>query len=141
MVQAAYDWSGCYIGLDGGGATSHKGRNLVAGVGEGCHDATGGTIGGQVGYRQQQGPVVFGVETQGNWADLCGDNVSQVILADRNRTKIDAFGLFTGQIGYAWNNALLSAKRGAAVVDDKYAILGAASRALFASSSESRRGG
>jgi hypothetical protein len=24
-----------------------------------------------------------------------------------NRSRIDAFGLFTGQIGYAWNNALL----------------------------------
>jgi len=141
LLQAAYDWSGFYIGLNGGGATSHKCWTLVAGVGEGCHDATGGTVGGQIGYRWQQGPLVFGVEAQGNWADLSGDNVSQVVLLDRNRTKIDAFGLFTGQIGYAWNNALLYAKGGAAVVDDKYSILGVASGALFASTSETRWGG
>jgi outer membrane immunogenic protein len=141
MVQAAYDWSGFYIGLNGGGATSHKCWNFFGGVGEGCHDATGGAIGGQIGYRWQQGPVVFGVEAQGNWADLSGDNVSQVILADRNRTKIDAFGLFTGQIGYAWNNALLYAKGGAAVVDDKYSVLGAASGALIASTTDTRWGG
>src|SRR6201981_1197225 len=141
MVQAAYDWSGFYIGLNGGGATSHKCWNFFGGVGEGCHDATGGAIGGQIGYRWQQGPVVFGVEAQGNWADLSGDNVSQVILADRNRTKIDAFGLFTGQIGYAWNNALLYAKGGAAVVDAKYTILGAVCGAQFASASEPRLGG
>ena len=90
---------------------------------EGCHDATGGTVGGQVGYRWQTGPIVFGVEAQGNWADFTGDNVSLVFPADRNRTKIDAFGLFTGQIGYAWNNALLYVKGGAAVVDDKYSIV------------------
>ena len=34
--------------------------------------------------------------------------------------KIDAIGLFTGQIGYAWNNVLFYVKGGAAVTDDKY---------------------
>ena len=32
-----------------------------------------------------------------------------------NQTKIDAIGLFTGQVGYAWNNVLLYVKGGAAV--------------------------
>jgi outer membrane immunogenic protein len=66
---------------------------------------------------------VFGVEAQGNWADFSGDNVSNVFAPDRNRTKIDAFGLFTGQIGYAWNNALLYVKGGAAVTDNKYEVI------------------
>src|SRR5258707_15654434 len=95
MMAAIYDWSGFYIGINGGGATSHNCWDVAGGVREGCHDATGGTVGGQVGYRWQTGPVVFGVEAQGNWADFKGDNVSPV-FADRNRTKIDAFGLFTG---------------------------------------------
>jgi outer membrane immunogenic protein len=141
MLQAAYDWSGFYIGINGGGGTSRKCWDLVAGASEGCHDATGGTVGGQVGYRWQTGPVVFGVEAQGNWADFTGDNVSQVFAGDRNRTKIDAFGLFTGQVGYAWNNALLYVKGGAAVVDDKYSILTAAGGALIASTNETRWGG
>jgi outer membrane immunogenic protein len=141
MVQAAYNWSGFYVGLNGGGGTSHKCWDLVAGASEGCHDATGGTVGGQVGYRWQTGPVVFGVEAQGNWADFTGDNISQVFAADRNRTKIDAFGLFTGQVGYAWNNALLYVKGGAAVVDDKYSIVSAAAGSLLASASETRWGG
>ena len=38
----------------------------------------------------------------------------------RNQTKIDAFGLFTGQIGYAWDRALFYVKGGAAVTDNKY---------------------
>jgi outer membrane immunogenic protein len=141
MVQAAYDWSGFYIGLNGGGGTSHKCWNFVTGAAEGCHDATGGTIGGQIGYRWQTGPVVFGLEAQGNWADFTGDNVSAVFPADRNRTRIDAFGLFTGQIGYAFNNALLYLKGGAAVVDDKYSIVSVANGAVFGSAGNQTRWG
>jgi outer membrane immunogenic protein len=140
MVQAAYDWSGFYIGLNGGGATSRKCWDLVGVGAEGCHDATGGTVGGQVGYRWQTGPVVFGLEAQGNWADLSGDNISAV-TGDRNRTRIDAFGLFTGQVGYAFGNALLYVKGGAAVVDDKYSIFGVPGGVLLGSANETRWGG
>ena len=141
MVQAAYDWSGFYIGLNGGGGTSHNSWDLVGGLPEGSHDATGGTVGGQVGYRWQSGPLVFGVEAQGNWADFTGNNVSLAIAADRNSTKIDAFGLFTGQVGYAWNNALLYVKGGAAVTDNKYTISNAVTNAFVASNTETRWGG
>jgi outer membrane immunogenic protein len=60
---------------------------------------------------------------------------------NRNRTKIDAFGLFTGQVGYAWNNALLYVKGGAAVTDNRYSILTTAGGALLASTDETRWGG
>ena len=47
-------------------------------------------------------------------------NVSLVDRRHATARKIDAFGLFTGQIGYAWNNALLYVKGGAAVTDNNY---------------------
>ncbi len=37
-----------------------------------------------------------------------------------NDSHIDAFGLFTGQVGYAINNVLLYVKGGAAVTDDRF---------------------
>jgi len=139
MVAAIYDWSGFYIGINGGGGSSHATWDFV-GVGrEGSHDATGGTVGGQIGYRWQSGQWVFGVEGQGNWADFSGDNTS-ALFATRNRTKIDAFGLITGQVGYAWNNVLVYVKGGAAVVSDKYEISSTAG-ALLASTSDTRWGG
>jgi len=139
MVAAIYDWSGFYIGINGGGGSSHATWDFV-GVGrEGSHDATGGTVGGQIGYRWQSGQWVFGVEGQGNWADFSGDNTS-ALFATRNRTKIDAFGLITGQVGYAWNNVLIYVKGGAAVVSDKYEISSTAG-ALLASTSDTRWGG
>lgn len=139
MVATIYDWSGFYIGINGGGGSSHATWDFV-GVGrEGSHDATGGTVGGQVGYRWQSGQWVFGVEGQGNWADFSGDNTS-ALFATRNRTKIDSFGLITGQVGYAWQNVLLYVKGGAAVVSDKYEISSTAG-ALLASTSDTRWGG
>ena len=127
MIAAIYDWSGFYIGLNGGGGSSHNcwtntasGGAAIAAVSEGCHDATGGTVGGQIGYRWQSSAWVFGLEAQGNWADFSGSNPSLAAVGATNRTRIDAFGLFTGQVGYAWNNALFYVEGGAAVTDDKY---------------------
>ena len=136
MIAAIYDWSGFYIGINGGGGWSHKCWDLIdAGFGpitpvrEGCHDATGGTVGGQIGFRWQASSWVFGLEAQGNWADIKGSNTSLVFLPgildltdNRIQSRIDAFGLFTGQIGYAFNNALLYVKGGAAVTNDHYRV-------------------
>src|ERR1700749_1554346 len=143
MVQAAYDWSGFYIGLNGGGATGNVNWNSfnAAGVGdEGSHHPNGGTVGGQVGYRWQMSSWVFGLEAQGNWADFKGSNTSLVFANTTNQTKIDAFGLFTGQIGYAWDRTLLYVKGGAAVTDNRYQIFATPGGGLLNSVSESRWG-
>jgi outer membrane immunogenic protein len=145
-VQAIYDWSGFYIGGNGGWGTSRKCWDLVDAAGlflaaEGCHDADGATVGGQIGYRWQTGTWVFGVEGQGNWADFKGSNVSLAFPLDRNESKIDAFGLITGQIGYAANNVLFYVRGGAAVVSDEYRVLDVATNALIADANSSTRWG
>jgi outer membrane immunogenic protein len=141
-IIPVYDWSGFYIGINGGGGFSHKCWDFLGAAiqSEGCHDASGGTIGGQIGYRWQMTNWVFGLEAQGNWADLRGDNVSTAFGGDRNQSRIDAFGLFTGQIGYAWNNALFYVNGGAAVTDDRYRIFSVATGNLLDSANESRWG-
>ena len=122
IVEAAYDWSGFYVGINGGGAISNIDWNADPpdSRDEGSHNASGGTVGGQFGYRWQMSSWVFGVEAQGNWADFKGSNASLQFPGTTNQTKIDAFGLFTGQIGYAWDRALFYVKGGAAVTDNKY---------------------
>ena len=131
MIAAAYDWTGFYLGANAGWGTSHVCRDLTndggiivnPAVSEGCHNASGATAGGQIGYRTQSAAWVFGIEAQGNWADFKGSNNSLVYLPPpgiNNRTKIDAFGLVTGQVGYAVNNALFYVKGGAAVTNNKY---------------------
>jgi outer membrane immunogenic protein len=142
IVQAAYDWSGFYVGINGGGATSNIDWNADGFGDEGNHHATGGTVGGQFGYRWQMSSWVFGLEAQGNWADFKGNNVSLIpaFAPNVNQTKIDAFGLFTGQIGYAWDRALFYVKGGAAVTDNRYQIFASPTGGLTNSVSESRWG-
>lgn len=135
VAPPIYNWGGFYVGINGGGGSAHTCWDVVNNAGtlvnpplaEGCHDATGGTLGGQIGYRWQATNWVFGVEAQGNWADFKGSNLNQwaVIRGTslyNDRTKIDAFGLFTGQVGYTFDHVLLYAKGGAAVVSDNYSV-------------------
>jgi outer membrane immunogenic protein len=142
-VAAVYDWSGFYVGVNGGWGSSRNSWDfLPAGGGsapEGSHDATGGTVGGQIGYRWQAGTWVFGLEGQGNWADFKGSNASLQFLGVTNQTRIDAFGLFTGQVGYAWNNVLLYVKGGGAVTADRYRTFAAG--VLTSSSNDDTRWG
>jgi outer membrane immunogenic protein len=153
IALAMYDWSGFYVGVNGGYGSSHKCWDFVLFSGalspEGCHDATGGVAGGQIGYRWQMSSLVFGIEAQGDWANLKGSNVS-LVGGDTNRSRINSFGLFTGQIGYAWNSVLLYAKGGSAVTTDRYDTFAGPGFALFAgvpvgsfltSASETRWGG
>ena len=128
MIPAAYDWSGVYLGANGGWGTEHRCFDSITAAGtfiaaDGCHDTSGGVAGGQIGYRFQSSSWVFGLDFQGDWADLRGSSVSILNSANVNRSRMDAFGLFTGQVGYAFNTALLYLKGGAAVVADRNDIL------------------
>jgi outer membrane immunogenic protein len=148
MIAAVYDWSGFYIGANGGWGSSRKCWDFTTPAGvfvvaEGCHDATGGVAGGQIGYRLQSSAWVFGVEAQGDWANLRGSNQSlpAAFPAFINNSKIDAFGLFTGQIGYAWNNALIYVKGGAAVTADRFNVTTTVGNVLAATTGDQTRWG
>jgi outer membrane immunogenic protein len=139
-VAAIYDWSGFYIGGNGGWGNSHDSWDFI-GVGpEGSHDASGATAGGQIGYRWQMGQIVFGVEGQGNWANFKGSNTS-IQTGFTNQGKTDAFGLITGQVGYAFNNVLLYAKGGAAVTGNSYSVFSPGGVLLGTGGDDTRWGG
>jgi outer membrane immunogenic protein len=145
-IAAVYDWSGFYIGANGGWGSSHKCWDFTTPAGtfvaaEGCHDASGGTAGGQVGYRWQAGTWVFGLEAQGNWADFRGSNVSLFDPTVRNQSRIDAFGLFTGQVGWAVNNVLFYVKGGAAVTADRFRRFDVPTGVLIATTGDDTRWG
>jgi outer membrane immunogenic protein len=142
-----FTWTGFYIGANGGWASADKcwtfvGTTLAAAAprDEGCHTADGGVFGGQVGYNWQAGNWVFGLEAQGDWADLTGSNVSLAFPAFTNRTRVDALGLFTGRIGWAWNTTLLYAKGGGALARDRYDYITTTTGVLGGTASETRVG-
>src|SRR6266566_1417339 len=122
MVAAIYDWSGFYIGGNGGWGQSRNCVDFVT-FADACSERSGGLAGGQLGYRWQAGTWVFGLEGQGDWADLSNTRVSVFRPEFSTRTKTDGIGLFTGQIGWAWNTALFYVKGGAAVTGNRFSIL------------------
>src|ERR1700694_4784808 len=118
VIAAIYDWSGFYIGANGGWGSSHdRSTDVTRALFLGGYDGAGGVGGGPLGYGWQTGAWVLGLEAQGDWADLHGRTQSLGAPLNSLASRTDAFGLFTGQVGYAWNNALLYLKGGAAVAD------------------------
>ena len=86
-----------------------------------------------------------GLKRSGYWANLRGSNVSKSIFLGTpgdvsNRSKIDAFGLFTGQVGYSLSSALLYVKGGAAVTRDAYEAFGTFTNGIGAGTTENRWG-
>jgi outer membrane immunogenic protein len=127
VVAPIYNWSGFYIGANGGWGESHNCWDFVFLAGpvfsDGCRDRSGGLFGGQIGYRWQSNQFVFGLEAQGDWANLSNTRVSLFNPALSTRVKTDGIGLFTGQIGWAaWNAALFYIKGGAAVTDNRFTV-------------------
>jgi outer membrane immunogenic protein len=119
VVAAMYDWSGFYIGMNGGwgqSSTRYDWANFLVR----SDNASGGTVGGQIGYNWQAGSWVFGLEAQGNWADLTRSYVDPFDPRWSVGTTVDAIGLFTGRVGYAANNVLFYVKGGAAVANNSY---------------------
>jgi len=102
MIAAIYDWTGFYLGLNGGGGSSREcwtNTSLgvaptIPNVSEGCHNATGAVAGGQVGYRWQASNWVFGVEAQGDGANFKGSNTSLFQAGVTDQTKINDFKPF-----------------------------------------------
>jgi outer membrane immunogenic protein len=145
IVVPVYNWTGFYVGLNGGWGNSHNCWDylvLAAPVfSDGCRDRSGGLFGGQIGYRWQSNQFVFGLEAQGDWADLSSSRISVFNPTLSTRVRTDGIGLFTAQLGWAWNAALLYVKGGAAVTSNRFDIYDTPTGIGLASASATRWGG
>jgi outer membrane immunogenic protein len=150
-VIPMYNWSGFYIGGNGGWGQADDCWNIfvpVAGpifatLPEGCHNKSGGVAGGQIGYRLQLpgNHFVWGIEAQGDWANL---NASRVSALDRFftlNTKVDGIGLFTTQLGFAWDTWLVYVKGGAAVTSNQFDVVSTIGGIDLATDHSTRWGG
>ena len=146
-VPMMYNWSGFYVGANGGYGWSNQCIDITAinGLGgvfaEGCKSAGGGVIGGQFGYRWQAGQFVFGLEAQGDWANIRNTRVSLQNPANTFRSTLNGLGLFTGQVGYAMNEVLFYAKGGAAVGGQDFGLYNTATGIGIAYADRTRWGG
>ena len=66
----AYNWTGGYIGINGGGGWGRS--DTSAPFASGGFRTSGGILGGTLGYNYQMGQTVFGVEGDIDWSNIRG---------------------------------------------------------------------
>ena len=114
---APHDWSGCYIGVHGGGGIQYPSYTFL--------NAGSAIVGGQAGCNRQFGTLVVGIEAEGWWADYRSRGAfSQPGFSNQNTVRSHggydvalrggvAFdrSLFFGKLGVAWSRFDLSRVR------------------------------
>jgi outer membrane immunogenic protein len=111
-MAPAYNWSGFYLGINGGGGWGHstwdaRGANI---------NTSGGLVGGTAGYNWQLGSAVLGVEGDIDWANLKGTGTSTQCPAGCT-TSDNWLSTVRGRAGYAFGTVLPYVTGGLAVGD------------------------
>jgi outer membrane immunogenic protein len=101
VAAPAYDWSGFYVGVFGGyGFGNHNVNNANGPAGfanfTANYSSQGAIAGGEAGYNWQSGAVLVGVEGDGFWSDIKGNDTNQVLAGAFAVTAIDATNLRSG---------------------------------------------
>jgi outer membrane immunogenic protein len=111
----AYNWSGFYLGVNGGGGWGHSNWDTSATrVG-----TSGGLAGGTAGYNYQfNNNVVLGVEGDIDWAHINGTNTSAGCVAGCT-TGDTWLSTVRGRLGYAFGGIMPYVTGGLAVGDIK----------------------
>jgi len=118
---ANYNWTGVYLGINGGHGTGSSSWSDGAVGGTGSFPTTGFLVGGTIGVNYQIGQYVFGVEGDGDWTNLqgnsgltCGAISAVVPPPDGCQTQSQWLATLRGRVGYAFDRILLYGTAGAA---------------------------
>jgi outer membrane immunogenic protein len=120
-----YDWTGFYIGINGGGAWGRSDFDGLTGTLD--HFNTSGWLAGATaGYNLQYGHAVFGLEGDIDWTNING-SATCVGGAATCQVQNDWLGTARGRLGYAFDRFLPFVTGGLAVGDIKANVPGFAS--------------
>jgi outer membrane immunogenic protein len=116
-----YNWSGFYVGVQGGGAWGDSIQTFTGGS-TARFNISGGEGGGTLGYNWQgvwHPHLVLGIEADFSGSNIKGSGVSSATYncGPNCSTNVDSFGTVRGRLGYAWNNVLLYGTGGLAYGD------------------------
>ena len=118
-MAPAYNWSGFYLGINGGGGWGHSNWDTSSDrIG-----LSGGLVGGTAGYNWQIGRAVLGLEGDIDWANLKGTNTSTLCPLGCS-TSDTWLSTVRGRAGYAFGGVLPYVTGGLAVGDIRAATPG-----------------
>ncbi len=112
----AYNWSGFYLGINGGGGWGNSHWQGIGNVG-----LSGGLVGGTAGYNWQAGQTVLGLEGDVDWSGLQGTSSSALCPGGTCSTSDTWLSTVRGRLGYSFDHFLPYVTGGLAVGDIKAA--------------------
>jgi len=118
IYSAPYNWTGFYLGVNGGGGWGSSEWTNSAGT-TGTFDISGGVVGGTAGYNWQMNQVVFGLEGDIDWSNIRGSTSSGICAGGSCETRNNWLGTVRGRIGYAFDRFMPYVTGGLAVGDIK----------------------
>jgi outer membrane immunogenic protein len=113
-IAPVYNWSGFYIGVNGGGAFGNSNWTDPIDGPTGNFTVSGFLVGGTVGANYQLGAFVFGVEGDGDWAGINGTTFNASCAGFGCETKSNWLATVRGRAGYAWDRVLFYGTGGGA---------------------------
>jgi outer membrane immunogenic protein len=120
-----YDWTGFYLGINGGGAFGDVDWSSVPDLSSGSSSFSGGLVGGTAGYNLQTGePYVLGVEADLDWSGLKG-TASPASCAPGCQLSIPWLATVRLRLGYAFDGIMPYVTGGAAISRLDATIVGA----------------
>ncbi len=111
-----YNWTGFYLGINGGGAFGQSNWTDPVDPSTGNFSVDGYLIGGTIGANYQVGSWVLGIEGDWDWANIDGTTTSNC-GGYTCETKSDWLATVRGRVGYAWDRLLVYGTGGVAFAD------------------------
>ncbi len=121
FAPVLFDWTGCYIGVVGGGnwgqsqQTARSGPNVGAPI-TGNFNLSGGIAGGTVGCNYQTSNFVFGIENDISWTNKKGSapDILPFDPAFTSSTREKWIDTLRGRVGFAFDRFMVFGTAGAA---------------------------
>jgi len=121
FAPVVFSWTGCYIGVEGGGnwgqsqQTARTGPAVGASV-TGNFNLSGGIVGGTVGCNYQVSNVVLGIENDFSWTNKQGtaQNIAPFTPGFSSSTREKWIDTLRGRAGIAFDRVMIYGTAGAA---------------------------
>jgi outer membrane immunogenic protein len=145
VASPIYDWTGIYVGLEGGGSWGNS-RHVNAATGlntTNTFDVNGGLGGVTVGVNWQSASWVFGLEGDASWVGQRGssvDNGPAGVAGNSSFTRENWLSTIRGRVGWAANTALFYVTGGWAIAGTRSGAYATGSGALIDISDDTRDG-
>jgi outer membrane immunogenic protein len=117
MYEAAYNWTGFYVGINGGAGWGRSNWDAFGTE----FNTSGGLVGGTIGYNYQMGQVVLGLEGDGDWSGLRGSGSCAGLSCE---TRNNWLATARGRIGYSFGRVMPYVTGGGAFGDVKSSLAG-----------------